>query len=506
MLGFLLTSNFLRIIGRKHDDEEDLLYFNYGDDSFSTRNTKRQGDKGSPYRRPRQAEKASMFLAFHIIKRDSLEVERLGIQGRTDPTMVSREEDYDRSSEMGFFGLFVVALMPVLKVLLITGTGLFLALDRIDLLGSIARPYLNNLVFYVFSPSLVSSQLAGTITLESLATLWFMPVNILLTFIIGSILAWILIKITRTPPHLQGLVIGCCSAGNLGNLLLIIVPAVCKESNSPFGDSAVCSTYGMAYASLSMAVGAIYIWTYVFIIMRIYADTESAEPVDKNEPIMDSESYIEPLLPSSKASGCNDHSVQAELPHTMSEGKLTFVGRTFGLVKKFAANINLKKVFAPATIAAICGFIIGTVSPLRKLMIGDSAPLRVIHSSASLLGEASIPCMALIVGSNLLKGLKRSGVSVSVIAGIVAVRNIFLPLIGIGIVKAANHFGLVGSDSLYQFILMLQYALPPAMAIGVIAQLFKAGESECSVIMLWCYAVSAFSLTLWSTFYMWLLE
>jgi hypothetical protein len=40
---------------------------------------------------------------------------------------------------------------------------------------------------------------------------------------------------------------------------------------------------------------------------------------------------------------------------------------------------------------------------------------------------------------------------------------------------------------------------------GVMAQLFKAGESECSVIMLWCYVLAAFSLTLWSTFYMWLL-
>ena len=103
---------------------------------------------------------------------------------------------------MGFLDLFVVAVVPVLKVLLITLVGLFLALDRIDLLGSTARPYLNNvssihvyrilcfiefsaflltitgkfsafvqLIFYVFSPALVSSQLAGTITLQSLATL-----------------------------------------------------------------------------------------------------------------------------------------------------------------------------------------------------------------------------------------------------------------------------------------------------------------------------------------------
>jgi hypothetical protein len=42
-------------------------------------------------------------------------------------------------------------------------------------------------------------------------------------------------------------------------LLLIIVPAVCNESNSPFGDSTVCSSYGMAYASLSMAVRFIFI-------------------------------------------------------------------------------------------------------------------------------------------------------------------------------------------------------------------------------------------------------
>ena len=36
-------------------------------------------------------------------------------------------------------------------------------------------------------------------------------------------------------------------------MLLIIVPALCKEKGSPFGDPDVCHTYGLAYASLSMA-------------------------------------------------------------------------------------------------------------------------------------------------------------------------------------------------------------------------------------------------------------
>ncbi|MCI34144.1 auxin efflux carrier family protein, partial [Trifolium medium] len=66
----------------------------------------------------------------------------------------------------------------------------------------------------------------------------------------------------------------------------------------------------------------------------------------------------------------------------------------------------------------------------------------------------------------------------------------------------ATHLGLVQVDPLYQFILLLQYALPPAMSIGTIAQLFGAGESECSIIMLWTYALASIAVTLWSTYFM----
>lgn len=41
---------------------------------------------------------------------------------------------------------------------------------------------------------------------------------------------------------------------------------------------------------------------------------------------------------------------------------------------------------------------------------------------------------------------------------------------------------------------------------GTITQLFEMGESECSVIMLWSYAVASVALTLWITFYMWFLS
>jgi predicted permease len=115
---------------------------------------------------------------------------------------------------MGLLELFITACVPVLNMLLVTGVGSFLATDFVGILNKDARKYLNNIVFYVFNPSLVATYLAQTITLEGLAKLWFMPVNILLACTFGLILGWIVVHVTRAPARLRGLILGCCSAGN----------------------------------------------------------------------------------------------------------------------------------------------------------------------------------------------------------------------------------------------------------------------------------------------------
>ncbi|KAI5660869.1 hypothetical protein M9H77_20192 [Catharanthus roseus] len=380
-------------------------------------------------------------------------------------------------SQMGLLELFIASTIPVIKVLLVTALGSYLALDRINLLGEDARKHLNNIVFFVFNPALVSSNLAKTITYESLAKVWFMPVNILITFIVGSVLGWLVVHITRAPVHLRGLVIGCCAAGNLGNMLLIIIPAVCKEKGSPFGAPDVCHTYGMGYAALSMAVGAIYLWSYVYNIVRI-SSSKSSKEVEIIDPSQSSTESSMPLL----------------------EKIRQYAG-------SLAKKINVKRLLAPSTTGAIAGFVVGLIPLVRRSIIGDAAPLRVIQDTALLLGDGAIPAVTLIMGGNLLKGLTGSGIQKSVIVGIIVVRYILSPVIGIGVVKLALKSGLVENNNpLYQFVLLLQFALPPAMNIGTITQLFGAGESECSVIMLWAYAMASLALTLWSTFFMWLVS
>ncbi|GJR02211.1 protein PIN-LIKES 3 [Tanacetum coccineum] len=389
---------------------------------------------------------------------------------------------------MGFLDLFSAASMPVLKVLIVTALGSYLALDSIDILGQSTRKQINNIVFFVFNPALVGSNLASTITYESMMSMWFMPVNIFLTYIIGSALGWVLLIIAKPPRHLKGLILGSCSAGNMGSMLMIILPAVCKETASPFGDPNVCHEYSMAYASLSLATGAVYLWLYVYNLVRI--SSSHSQDSSSNEKGILQEDLTQSLLPSPTSS-------------TNIKGKVALhvMKQNLG---KILRHINLKAVFAPSTIGAIVGFTIGTVSPLRRLLIGTTAPLRVIQDSAALVGDASIPIVTLIVGGNLLRGLKGSGISMPLVFGIVAVKYVFLPLFGILIVKAALYLGLVHADPLYVFVLLLQFAVPPAMNTGTIVQLFGVGESECSVIMLWTYGLASVALTLWSTFFMWL--
>lgn len=415
---------------------------------------------------------------------------------------------------MALLDLFIVALMPVLKVLLITALGSLLATAQVDILGEEARKHLNNIVFFVFNPALVFSYLAKSITYESMASLWFMPCNLLLTFILGSALGWMLIRFSRAPDHLQGLVLGCCAAGNLGNMPLIIIPAVCREKGSPFGDPESCNTHGMAYASLSMAIGAIYMWSYVYNIMRLFSSRnyQGSEP-DVSMPCIHSAgenrnpSKIQrlELLPLQQFSSVEDH-IEVDVSTFEQTRKVHVPAKVKKFLRMVRTNINPRTLFAPSIIGAIVGFIIGTTPPLRKATIGDSAPLHVVQDSASLLGDAAIPTVTLLLGANLLRGLKGSSIHPPVVIGILAVRYIALPLLGMVIVRGAVYLGLVQSDPLYQFVLLLQFALPTAMNIGTMTQLFGAGEAECSVILLWTYVLAAVSLTLWSAFFMWLVS
>ncbi|KAL5752286.1 hypothetical protein ACOSP7_022471 [Xanthoceras sorbifolium] len=428
---------------------------------------------------------------------------------------------------MGFWTLFEVASMPIVQVLLISLLGAFLATDYCNLLTSDARKSLNKLVFTVFTPALMFASLAKTVTLQDIISWWFMPINIGITFLFGGILGWIVVKVLRPKPHLEGLIIATCSSGNLGNLLLIIVPAICNEDGSPFGDRNVCSSVGLSYASFSMALGGFFIWTYSYQLIKtssvkfkaLQAAAAADEEISSKEPNKDFDVTSQTQLLSSgydhqehvaitMSSTKSSRDAESQQIQIVPEEPISNVEKEKGSFWKHALESLhqiLEELMAPPTLGAIVGFIFGATVWLRNLIIGDGAPLRVIQDSIKILGDGTIPCITLILGGNLIQGLRSSTLKPLIIIAVVSVRYVFLPVIGILVVKAAGNLGFLPSDPLFHFVLMTQFTLPPAMNIGTMTQLFDVAQEECSVLFLWTYLIASVALTAWSTVYLWIL-
>ncbi|KAL0912833.1 hypothetical protein M5K25_016242 [Dendrobium thyrsiflorum] len=420
---------------------------------------------------------------------------------------------------MGFFSLLLVASLPVIQLLLVGSLGAFIASGYINLLSGGIRRDLNKIVFTVFSPSLVFSSLAKTVTLPDLISWWFMPINIAITFLIGGALGWVAVKILRPPRHFEGLIIANCSAGNLGNLMLMIIPAVCREASSPFGDESSCGVRGTSYVSLSMALGSFFIWTHTYSLMKKDGDRYAKLKREGSPAIADgsssarenhsengeasSDEEAAQLSPSTKL--VDEYTEKTFLEPLLSNGKLSSSVPFWNKIMETVHQL-IKELMEPPTIAAMIGFVVGAIPWIKSLIIGENAPLRVIQDSLKMLGDGTLPCTTLILGGNLTGGLRKSAVKPSIILAIALVRYIALPISGIAVVKAAAAMGFLPQDPLFHYVLLTQFTLPPAVAIGVMAQLFGVGQEESSVIFLWLYLVAALALTVWSTVFMFIIS
>ncbi|CAL0313094.1 unnamed protein product [Lupinus luteus] len=419
---------------------------------------------------------------------------------------------------MGFWKLLEVASSPIIQVLLISGLGAFMATHYFDnLLSSDFRKSLNKLVFIVFTPSLIFASFAKSVSLDDMISWWFMPVNIGFTFIIGGILGWIIVKLMKPNLKVEGLIIAACSTGNMGNLPVVIMPAICDEKKGPFGSRDACHTRALAYASFSLALGGIFIWTFTYQLVLDrslrYKAFEAAEILKIPNKVLDSNA--ETLL----LKGIDNEKAVIFMPQTND------IGDTENQIVRLDANIRvsivnqvpfwhriisamrnlLAELMSPPTIATFFGFLFGGVKSLRNLIIGQDAPLKVIQDTIQLLGDGTIPCITILLGGNLTQGMQSSSMQPLILISVVIARLFILPAIGFYVVRAAANFGYLPEDPLFQYVLVMQYAMPPAMNISTMAQLFDVGTEECSVILLWSYGASTITLTIWSTFLIWVL-
>ncbi|PIA46176.1 hypothetical protein AQUCO_01600442v1 [Aquilegia coerulea] len=291
------------------------------------------------------------------------------------------------------FSTMKFAVLPIAKVFTMCFMGFLMASKYVNILPATGRKLLNGLVFSLLLPCLIFTQLGRAVTVQKMLEWWFIPFNVILATISGSIIGLVVASIVRPPyPYFRFTIIQI-GIGNIGNVPLVLIAALCRDKSNPFGDYDKCSQDGNAYISFGQWVGAIVLYTYVFQMLAPPSegtfDIEDGDLPIKSNPVINTAEQV-PLLAPPEPEPVDSN--------TSKPGK----------IKDFFAylyeKMKLKQILQPPIIASILAMGIGAIPFLKRLILTDDAPLFFFTDSCIILGEAMIPCILLALGGNLVDG------------------------------------------------------------------------------------------------------
>ncbi|KAJ6926507.1 protein PIN-LIKES 2-like [Populus alba x Populus x berolinensis] len=389
------------------------------------------------------------------------------------------------------------AILPLLKLIALALPGLILAHPKVQLVPKATFKLLSKLVFALFLPCLIFTQLGPSISLENIVRWWFIPVNVIISTAIGCILGCLVAFICRPPREFVRFTIIMTAFGNTGNIPLAVVASVCHSSDAPFGPD--CYGNGIAYVSFSQ-------WVSVILEQYDIVDEEieiELVPADLSKPLL-----VEAELPGieEKETG---HSKTPFIPRlfnsvsgisqtnfpdleAIEEGReeggesssksirCLAEPRVARKIRVGSEQTPIHHILQPPTVASFLAIVIGVIPALRHMVYGAHAPLEVITDSLGTMADATVPSVMLILGGMLGEGPNESKLGIRTTIGIIVARLL---------------------DRLYQFVLLLQYTTPSAILLGVIASLRGYAVKEASALLFWQHVCAVLSLSMYIIVY-----
>ncbi|KAL5711550.1 Protein PIN-LIKES 6 [Ranunculus cassubicifolius] len=385
------------------------------------------------------------------------------------------------------------AVLPIAKVFTMCFMGFLMASKYVNILPAQGRKLLNGLVFSLLLPCLIFSQLGRAVTIQKMLEWWFIPCNVLLASISGSLIGLLVATVVRPPYPFFKFTIIQIGIGNIGNVPLVLIAALCRDKSNPFGEYNKCSQDGTAYISFGQWVGAIVLYTYVMQMLSPPAggtfDIEDGALPIKSSPSSNAAEQV-PLL-----------SPPEPEPEPL-DSNASKPGKIREFLSYVYEKLKLKQILQPPIIASVLAMGIGATPFLKRLILTDDAPFFFFTDSCIILGEAMIPCILLALGGNLVDGPGSSKLGMRTTAAIIFGRLVLVPPTGLGIVMLADKLGfLPAGDKMFRFVLLLQHTMPTSVLAGAVANLKGCGR-EAAAILFWVHIFAIFSMAGWIVLYL----
>lgn len=452
-----------------------------------------------------------------------------------------------------------LAVVPVLKVLCMGAIGAFLAHPRFDVINPASTKLLSKLVFALFLPCLIFTELGAQVTFENMLRWWFIPVNVIVAAVIGCSVGYLVAVVCQPPRQYYRFTVIMTGIGNTGNLPLAMIGSICHSKASPFGSS--CNQAGVAYISFSTWISVIIVYTFVYHMLEAPEYTEvllqlsesddggqeimavAAEEEDDDEEAAADASTSDAVFVADQKDGTpppipivylHPSVLEADWPglmdaHNEDEHRVPFLKKIWRtasvtsqvsfvsgddaddlrrvaclneprVVRKMrvvAERTPLQHIFQPPTVASLLAIAVGLFPKSKRLLFDPTAPLGFFNDSLVILAEAMVPCIMLVLGGTLSGGPGKSELGLRTTVGICFTRLFVLPVIGFGVVEFAEFLGfLPRDDPLYRFVIFLQYCMPTAILCGAMASLRGYGEKEAASLLFWQHLLAVVSISL----------
>jgi predicted permease len=452
---------------------------------------------------------------------------------------------------MPAFSLFATAAAPVLSAGLLAAAGAGMAWQgALDFKGC---SVIAALCFYVFTPALTFTTLAAAVSVDSIQHLWPLLVNMTISSLVGLVIGQITATVLRTPIQYKSLVIVAIAFGNVGNLPLVFVGALCGDSRAVFQKvlGAQCEPLGIAYTAFDICVATLFQFTFALYLLKPkYGNTSSLHGGDGDDfgseieyqVVVEQNIEIEqndqqrnhssghqihksPTLSdllndvsSSPAAADTENTtnnsnhttanhftnLEIELPSLSEENnspnpssKVLHTTTTLNTrIKDWFATIDWKAAFPIPTQAAFAGVLVGCTPFLKHLFFGtDNPPLRAVSEALDLLGQGLIPGAIPLLGAVLYRGPGKSQLPARVTVGVVLVRLVVQPILLTSMVLLALHLRFfIPPDPIFLLTLLLSNATPTAINMQTLTVLYKFGAEEMSQMLFYQYICSLITL------------
>ena len=327
--------------------------------------------------------------------------------------------------------LFNTSISSVMTLAVICFAGAWLSHKGI--LHIQLRKQMSRIVFYMMLPALLCVKTAGNVSLESLKTLWFVPVMSLVITCLGLGLGIVAARISKPLPKFRNHIITATALGNHGYLVIPLMYTL-TQTSPLFNSDPEASGRAMMYIAMYLMMQSCLLWG----IGHTFLSGEKLKDLDFHQ-------IITPPI------------------------KGIFIGLAIGCIPFLQSLFFTKEssLFFVSQGAEIIGK--GAV-PCALLILGANLK--------EATGKTSIHLKSIVAATTTrLVVLPTAGMA------------LIMLLVKLNIIPS--------KDPVLIMLLLVQTCVPSATNLMLMCEIHKRGEKEMASILLWLYLASIVTMTIW---------